>query len=57
MGKTLGPLDMQIAAHAVALGAILISNDKAFQTWLESRTGPPICEGAAGSHAATKPPP
>jgi tRNA(fMet)-specific endonuclease VapC len=31
MGKPLGPLDMQIAAHAVALRAILITNDKAFQ--------------------------
>lgn len=31
MGKTLGPLDMQIAAHAIALGAILVTNDKAFQ--------------------------
>ena len=31
MRKTLGPLDMQIAAHAVTLGAILITNDKAFQ--------------------------
>lgn len=31
MGKTLGPLDMQIAAHAVALGAILITSDKAFR--------------------------
>ncbi|HEX4771539.1 MAG TPA: type II toxin-antitoxin system VapC family toxin [Bryobacteraceae bacterium] len=31
IGKTLGPLDMQIAAHAVALGAILITNDKSFQ--------------------------
>ncbi len=31
MGKTLGPLDMQIAAHAVALRAILITNDKTFQ--------------------------
>ncbi len=30
MGKTLGPLDMQIAAHAVSLGAILVTNDKAF---------------------------
>jgi tRNA(fMet)-specific endonuclease VapC len=29
-GKTLGPLDMQIAAHAIALGAILVTNDKAF---------------------------
>ena len=31
MGKTLGPLDMQIAAHAIALGAILVTNDRAFQ--------------------------
>jgi tRNA(fMet)-specific endonuclease VapC len=31
MGKTLGPLDTQIAAHAVALGAILITNDKTFR--------------------------
>ena len=30
-GKTLGPLDMQIAAHAIAVGALLITNDKAFQ--------------------------
>ncbi len=30
MGKTLGPLDMQIAAHAISLGAILVTNDKAF---------------------------
>jgi tRNA(fMet)-specific endonuclease VapC len=30
MGKTLGPLDMQIAAHAIALGAVLVTNDKAF---------------------------
>ena len=30
IGKTLGPLDMQIAAHAISLGAILITNDKAF---------------------------
>jgi tRNA(fMet)-specific endonuclease VapC len=30
MGKTLGPLDMQIAAHAIAIGAVLITNDKAF---------------------------
>lgn len=30
MGKTLGPLDMQIAAHALSLGAILVTNDKAF---------------------------
>ncbi len=29
-GKTLGPFDMQIAAHAIALGAVLVTNDKAF---------------------------
>lgn len=29
-GKTLGPLDMQIAAHAIALNAILVTNDRAF---------------------------
>lgn len=30
MGKTLGPFDMQIAAHAISLGAIMVTNDKAF---------------------------
>jgi len=30
MGKTLGPLDMLIAAHAISLGAVLVTNDKAF---------------------------
>lgn len=30
-GKTLGPYDLQIAAHAIALGAVLVSHDKAFQ--------------------------
>lgn len=30
-GKMLTPLDMQIAAHAVATGAVLVSNDAAFQ--------------------------
>ena len=30
MGKTLGPFDMQIAAHAIALGAVMVTNDKAF---------------------------
>ncbi len=30
MGKTLGPLDMQIAAHAISLGAILVTHDNAF---------------------------
>jgi tRNA(fMet)-specific endonuclease VapC len=30
IGKTLGPLDIQIAAHAISLGAILVTNDKAF---------------------------
>lgn len=31
MGKPLGPFDMQIAAHAVALGAVIVSHDKAFR--------------------------
>jgi len=31
MGRPLGPLDTQIAAHAIAVGAILVSNDAAFQ--------------------------
>jgi tRNA(fMet)-specific endonuclease VapC len=31
IGKPLGPLDTQIAAHAVSIGAILITSDKAFQ--------------------------
>ncbi|HZZ38395.1 MAG TPA: type II toxin-antitoxin system VapC family toxin [Acidobacteriaceae bacterium] len=30
-GKTLGPNDLQIAAHALALGAILVSHDRAFR--------------------------
>jgi tRNA(fMet)-specific endonuclease VapC len=30
-GKTLGPLDMQIAAHAIASGATLVSRDGAFR--------------------------
>lgn len=29
-GKTLGNMDMQIAAHAIAMGAVLVTNDKAF---------------------------
>jgi len=29
-GKTLENMDMQIAAHAVATGAVLVTNDKAF---------------------------
>jgi len=29
-GKSLGNMDMQIAAHAVATGAVLVTNDKAF---------------------------
>ena len=29
-GKSLGPLDLQVAAHAIALGAILVTNDRAF---------------------------
>lgn len=31
LGKKLGPYDTQIAAHAVALKAILVSHDKAFR--------------------------
>ena len=30
-GNTLGPLDMQIAAHASQLGAVLVTNDQAFK--------------------------
>jgi tRNA(fMet)-specific endonuclease VapC len=29
-GKTLGNMDMLIAAHAIATGAVLVTNDKAF---------------------------
>lgn len=29
-GKPLGPFDTQIAAHAIALGAVMVTNDKAF---------------------------
>jgi tRNA(fMet)-specific endonuclease VapC len=29
-GKTLGNMDLQIAAHAVAAGAVLVTNDRAF---------------------------
>src|SRR6185437_2974381 len=31
LGKNLGPYDTQIAAHAVALKALLVSHDKAFR--------------------------
>ncbi len=31
IGKTLGPFDMQIAAHAIALSAVLITNDNTFR--------------------------
>lgn len=31
IGRPLGPLDTQIAAHAIAVGAILVSNDATFQ--------------------------
>jgi tRNA(fMet)-specific endonuclease VapC len=31
MGKPLGPLDTQIAAHAVAVGAVVVTNDNAFR--------------------------
>ena len=30
-GRTIGSLDMMIAAHALALGAILVSSDSAFR--------------------------
>ena len=30
-GKPLGPLDMLIASHAIAAGAVLVSNDRAFR--------------------------
>jgi tRNA(fMet)-specific endonuclease VapC len=29
-GKTLENMDMLIAAHAIAIGAVLVTNDKAF---------------------------
>ncbi len=31
IGKSLAPLDTQIAAHAVAIGAVVVTNDRAFQ--------------------------
>ncbi|MDR3737062.1 MAG: type II toxin-antitoxin system VapC family toxin [Acidobacteriaceae bacterium] len=31
LGRPLGPLDTQIAAHSIAVGAILVSNDAAFR--------------------------
>lgn len=30
-GRSLGPLDTQIAAHAIAVGAVLVSSDGAFR--------------------------
>lgn len=30
-GKNLAPLDMQIATHALSLGAILVTNDRSFK--------------------------
>ena len=30
-GKSLAPLDLQIAAHALSVGAILVTNDQAFK--------------------------
>jgi tRNA(fMet)-specific endonuclease VapC len=30
IGKTLGTMDLQIAAHAVAVGAVLVTSDRAF---------------------------
>ena len=32
IGRPLGPLDTQIAAHAMATGAVLVTNDAAFQS-------------------------
>jgi tRNA(fMet)-specific endonuclease VapC len=32
IGRPLGPLDTQIAAHAIAVGAVLVSSDRAFQS-------------------------
>lgn len=37
-GKLLGPLDMLIAAHAIAVKAILVSSDKAFRQIAGLRT-------------------
>lgn len=31
VGRTMGPLDLLIAAHAIATGSILVSNDQAFR--------------------------
>lgn len=31
IGRPLGPLDTQIAAHAISVGAVLVSNDRAFR--------------------------
>lgn len=30
-GKSLGPLDLQIAAHSIAIGAVLVTHDAAFR--------------------------
>jgi tRNA(fMet)-specific endonuclease VapC len=30
-GKTLAPLDLLIAAHAISIGAVLVTNDQAFR--------------------------
>lgn len=32
IGKTMGPLDLLIAAHAIATGSVLVTNDQAFLT-------------------------
>jgi len=32
LGKTLGALDMMIGAHALSLGAVLVTNDRAFRS-------------------------
>jgi len=32
LGKTLGALDMMIGAHALSLGAVLVTNDQSFRS-------------------------
>jgi tRNA(fMet)-specific endonuclease VapC len=31
IGRPLGPFDMQIAAHAISVGAVMVTHDKAFR--------------------------